>query len=184
MSVGVRGRGRWLNGGVKLFFDKGNLPTDQFASLAEHLGRRPRVLGWGASAVGAVVALDDRFCVGTPDGWRDVPWHTVMSGGLAEDGATMHWRLLDGTRGEVHLERTGRFPDAFRDRVEATILLQQQLLFAPGRVLVVSARRDLGRPDAAATWSVHGGPGVRMDDPAVRAFADAELDRLRLEYAF
>lgn len=169
---------------MKLFLDKGNLPSDQFAALSEHLGRRPRVLAWGASADGAVVALPDRFCVRTTDGWLDIPWHQVLSGGLGADGATMHWRLLDGTRGEVRLEKTGRFPDAFRDRVEATILLQRQLVFAPGRVLVVSARRDLGRPDAPATWTVHAGPGVRMDDPEVRAFADAELDRLRVEYAF
>lgn len=169
---------------MKLFLDKGNLPSDQFASLADHLGRRPRVLAWGAPADGVVVALDDRFCVRRGDQWQDIPWHHVLSGGLAEDGQTMRWRLLDGTRDQVRFEKTGRFPDAFRDRVEATILLQRQLVLAPGRVLVVSARRDLGRPDAPATWSVHAGPGVALDDPEVRALADAELDRLRTEYAF
>lgn len=169
---------------VKLFLDTGNLPSDQFASLAEHLGRRPRVLAWGASTESVAVALDDRFCVRTDVGWQDVAWHRVMSGGLGPDGQTMRWKLLDGTPGSVRLDKPGRFPDAFRDRVEATILLQRQLSLAPGRVLVVSARRDLGRPDAPALWAVHAGPGVDLEDPAVRAFADAELDRLRTEYAF
>ena len=166
------------------FFDKGNLPSDEFDSLAAHLGCRPRVLAWGASAEGVAVAMPDRFSVRDADGWSDVAWHEVVSGGLGADQETMHWRLLDGRRGEIVLQKAGRFPDAFRDRVESTILLQRQVIVAPGRVVVVSARRDLGRPQAEATWSVTPGPGVNLDDPAMRGVAEAELDRLRAEYAF
>lgn len=169
--------------GVKLFLDKGNLPSDQYASLREHLGVKPRVLAWGASADGPVVALDDRFCVREADGWHDTPWHLVLSGGLAE-GGVMRWRTLDGGAHEVTLVTQGRFPDAFRDRVEATILVQRQLVYAPGRMVVVSARRDLRNPTGDVVWSVHGGRGVSLDDPVVSAWATAELARLQREYAF
>lgn len=171
-------------GGVKPFFVQRALPAARVASLGQHLGRRPHVLAWGETDTGVVVALPDRFCVGHADGWDDVEWHRVLTGGLAPDGATLRWRLVDGARGEVSLVRPGLFPDAFRDRVESTILLQRQLRCGPGRVLVVSARRDLGRPNAPATWAVHAGPGVDLDDAEVRALAEAELDRLRTEYAF
>ena len=170
-------------GGVNIF-GSGQLPRDEAASLAEHLGHRPRVLAWGQGEDGVVVALDDRLTFRGADGWTDVPWHRIFSGGLGGDGDTLRWRLLDGTPGEVRLERPGRIPEAFRERVEATILLQRQLVYSPGRVIVVSARRDLGNPDAAATWAVHSSPGVPLEDPEVRAFADAELERLRTEYAF
>lgn len=166
---------------MKLFSSR--LPADALASLTAHVGARPHVLAWATTGDGVVVALPDRLSVAGDDGWGDTPWHDVLSGGWDPERSTMRWtRVSDGTRVELPLVRAGRFPDVFRERVEASIVFQQNVSPRPGRVLTITARRDLG--DNTVRWMVHPGRGVHMDDPETRAFAEAELRRLRAEYAF
>ena len=164
-------------------FARRGLPTDLQATLRSHLGARPRVLAWGATpAGGAVVALPDRLSVHEGGAWSDTGWHQVLRGGWDAEASALHWTGPDGDH-TVPLADPGRIPEVFRERVEATILLQHSVDVGPGRVVTVSARRDQsGRTPVA--WALHAGRGVRLDDPEVAALATAELERLRTEYEF
>lgn len=129
--------------------------------------------------------MPDAFSVQDAEGWHDVGWHDVLTGGWDPAKGSMHWtRVSDSASVELPLVQPGHFPDVFRERVEATILFQQAVFPQPGRAITISARRDLADAAGAVTWTVHPGRGVRMEDPDTRAFAEAELRRLRSEYAF
>lgn len=168
---------------MKLF--AGRLPADAAASLTTHLGRRPQVLAWGRSTDGVLVALHDRLAVMDADGWRDVPWHDVLSGGWDGEARSLHWvRLSSGEHVDVPLTEPGSLPEVFRERVESTFLVTQVIRPAPGQSITITARRNLMDADAPVLWTAHPARGVRMDDPATLAFAEAELARLRAEYAF
>ena len=64
--------------------------------------------------------------------------------------------------------------------MEASIVVQERLELARGRVALIAARRRLGDEHAPLTWSIsrHGG----SFDSAQADQADAELARLRAEY--
>lgn len=135
----------------------------------------------GSGPDGVAVGLKDRLCVSTGDGWTEVWWHAIAQGGWDTDASELHWIDLDGVEHRITLDSPGRIPEFFRERVEATIVIQHLVNVGDGRVLVVSARRNLASPDDAATWAISGKPWVLADTDAV-ARANAELVRLRAEY--
>lgn len=161
-------------------FDRAGLPAADFRSLTEAVGRRVRVLAWARGADGPVVGLADRLAVRGPDAWRFIGWHEVGSGGW--DAATGHlrWRLTDGVRDDLVLENPGSLPDLFRERVEASIVVQERFELSRGRAAMIVARRPLDDTRAPLQWTVtrHGG----SFDIAQADQADAELARLRAEY--
>lgn len=167
------------------FFDKGGLPPHEYHALRERLGGKPRVLAWAASRDGVVVGLPDRLMVRDAAGWHETPWHDILRGGWNDEGSALHWTTLStGESHEVPLVAQGRIPELFRERVEATILLQKSIAVPPNRTVLVSARRSLVDPRQPVIWAAHPGAGVRLDDPDTRAFVDAEVARLKAEYAF
>lgn len=175
-------RGTRHNGRVKFFADR--LDADARTRLAEHVGRRPRVLAWGRTESGVVAALPDRLCVPEGDGWSDLPWHDVLHGGWDDAARTLRWtRLSTSERGSVELIESGSLPEVFRERVEATFLLTQVVEERPGRAITITARRNLTDGDDRILWTAHPARGVRMDAETL-AFAEQELARLRSEYAF
>ena len=68
-------------------------------------------------------------------------------------------------------------------QVESTFLLQQVVTPFPGRHVTISARRNLMNPDERVLWTAHPARGTVMDAETL-AYAQAELARLRAEYAF
>lgn len=127
------------------------------------------------------MGLKDRLCLASGDGWTDVTWHTIASGGWDADASALYWVGLGGDEHRFPLESPGRIPELFRERVEATIVIQHPVDVGSGRVLVVSARRDLADPDGPAAWGLSGKPWVLADPDAV-AKANVALRRLRAEY--
>lgn len=162
-------------------FARGSLPTADAASLRAEVGRPVRPLAWARTADGVVVGLVDALAQRMASGWTLTAWHEIVTGGFAD--GVLRWTGEDGVRHEAEITEPGRLPELFKERVDATFLLQRQITVGRGRLVVVSARRDLGRPEAPATWTVTAGPGVDLADPSTRAVADAELARLRAEYA-
>jgi len=170
---------------VKLFGHRQRLPGDVRAALRTHLGSRPHVLAWATATDGVLVALPDRLARRDATGWSEVPWHDVLTGGWDAADRSLHWtRLSTGERVQVPLTEPGSLPEVFRERVEATILFRRVVYPVPGQALTIAARRNLVDDSRPVQWTVHPSRGLRMDDPAVVAFAEAELARLRAEYAF
>lgn len=171
-------------GGVKIFA-RGSLPAEFRDRLEAHLGRpRPRVLAWARTATGAVVALPDRLVVLDADAATELGWHDVLSGGWDDAGQTMRWvQMSTGDQTELPLVEPGSFPEVFKERVEATFLVQQVVQPTPGRTVTLSARRNLGDEGERVLWTAHPARGVRMEGETLAA-TEAELARLRAEYAF
>ena len=161
-------------------FDRAGLPAADFRSLTEAVGRRVRVLAWARGADGPVVGLADRLAVRGPDAWRFIGWHEVASGGWDAETGRLRWRLIDGVRDDLVLAGPGSLPELFRERVEASIVVQERLELARGRAAMIVARRRLDDGRAPLQWTVtrHGG----SFDSAQAGQADAELARLRAEY--
>lgn len=160
-------------------FDRAGLPRSEFRSLTAAVGHHVRVLAWANSGSGPVVGLADRLAIRTEDGWHFVGWHEVASGGWDAETSRLRWRLDDGTLEDVLLDEPGSLPDLFRERVDASIVVQERFELNRGRSVMIVARRPLDG-DAHLLWTVtrHGG----SFDTAQADQADAELARLRAEY--
>lgn len=168
---------------MKLFSRKA-LPDDIRELVATRVGRRPRVLAWGRTDDGAVVALHDRMLRVAGGGVSELGWHDVLRGGWDDKARAMRWvRMSTGEETIVPLVEPGSFPEVFKERVEATFLFQTAIYPKPGKAVTISARRNLMDDDVRVLWTAHPALGVLMDEEAM-AFTQAELTRLRAEYAF
>ncbi len=167
------------NGPMGLF-DRAGLPTADFRGLTVAVGHRVRVLAWAYGADGPVVGLAGQLAIREADNWRFVPWHEIASGGWDSDSGRLRWRLTDGGDGEVLLRDPGSLPDLFRERVGASIVVQERFELSRGRAAMIVARRPLDDERAPLLWTVtrHGG----SFDTAQLDQAEAELARLRAEY--
>lgn len=162
---------------------KGRLDARLADSLNQHIGRRVRPLAVGTGPDVAAAGLHDRLCLHVEGAWVDVRWHDIARGGWDAEASALHWVAFDGTEHHLALDIPGRVPDLFRERVEATILLQRLVDVGGRATLVVSARRDLADAEAKAIWTISGNPRILADPNAV-AVANVELERLRTEYEF
>ncbi|GAB3702385.1 hypothetical protein [Mariniluteicoccus flavus] len=141
------------------------------------LAAAPTGSGWCVLTVDALAHND-----GAPQ-WVLIPWHTIERGGFNGQGSTLQWTLVDGRRGSVFLDEPGRLPEVFRERVEATIVLEEHVPIEGTRQGgVVSARRDLTSAEDAIEWRTRRGRGT-PDTPEVEAALQARLEALRGEYA-
>ena len=169
---------------MNLFSRKIKTPDAVAAALDAHLGKPARVLAWARTDAGHLVALADRMIIlrdGEPV--EELGWHDVLHGGFGE-GGEMRWaRMSTSERGTAQLVEPHSFPEVFKERVESTFLLQQVVTPFPGRHVTISARRNLMNPDERVLWTAHPARGTVMDAETL-AYAQAELARLRAEYAF
>lgn len=161
-------------------FDRAGLPSADFRSLTAAVGRRVRVLAWANGGEGPVVGLADRLAIHTLEGWRFVAWHEIVSGGWDAETGRLRWRLADGDSDDVLLDDPGSLPDLFRERVDASIVVQERFELNRGRAAMIVARRRLDDDRAPLEWTLtrHGG----SFDAAQVDQAEAELARLRAEY--
>ncbi|MGY4720185.1 hypothetical protein [Naumannella huperziae] len=156
--------------------------------LAGHLGASPRVLAWGRVVDGRwCVALPDRLVWGgVPEGagqWEELAYHLIEHGGWNAELSELAWTRTDGRRGSLRLVDPGRLPEAFVDRVNATIVARERVpIEGTDDGVVISGRRDLTDPDAPLTWRASPMRGTRLSDPRVAAEVDAAIARVRAEY--
>ncbi len=161
-------------------FDRAGLSRDDFSSLTAAVGGRVRVLAWASSAGGPAVGLADRLALATPDGWRFVGWHEIASGGWDAESGRLRWTLLTGDQNDVVLNDPGSLPDLFRERVDASIVVQERFELERGRAAIIVARRRLDDDRAPLTWSLSRQGGSWTDDQTTRS--EVELARLKAEY--
>lgn len=152
------------------------------AELKQTLGVRPQVLAVATGPHGPVAGLPDRLVYRTPDGWAQLPWHTVERGRWDSEQGALLWTTIDGTSGSLALQDAAALLQLFNERVEATIMCAQTVMLGGKRSAVVSARQDLTDPTAPLQWHVSAGEHTALaglsDEPAVKA----AMAQLRDEY--
>jgi hypothetical protein len=149
--------------------------------LAKLIGRTA-VLAVATTADGQVVATTDSLWYPTSDGWQRQPWHLITHGGWESAEHRLHWRSRDQASHSLVLEETDRLPEVFNERVTDSIVVQRVVdLSGPGSA-VISARRDLGRPEAVLEWRVEPAPGTSTAAVDADRLVVAELARLKAEY--
>lgn len=170
------------NGSMRFF------PRPSSEAVADHrtaTGERGRVLATASGPRVELLAFVDHFAYRYADGdWQCVGWHEVYSGGWRAEADEMHWRTVDGRRESFQLSEPGTFGQVFRERVQATIALEQTF-DAPGHGSIsISARRSLARGASGLVWHVRAVGGASMDDPATLAEAQRLEALLRADYDF
>lgn len=152
-----------------------------FVGLAEAVGNRPKVLAHGVGEDVVLAGTREALALREAGQWEVWPWEQVSGGSWKEETGTFRWKGIDGSRHEVALTDAGMLPALFRERVEASTVVQV-LLDAPrrGEVQLV-ARRSLGRDPRIAWYAIASG-GADLEDPETRAMVVEETDRLKAEY--
>lgn len=149
--------------------------------LAGLIGRSA-VLAVGSTADGQVVATTDSLWFAVGGSWQRQPWHHITHGGWEAAERRLHWRDRDHASHSLVLTDPGRLPDVFNERVTDSIVVQRVVdLSGPGSA-VITARRDLGHPDADLEWLIEPAPGTSATAASNDRLVAAELARLRAEY--
>ncbi|WP_084962487.1 hypothetical protein [Thermoactinospora rubra] len=136
------------------------------------LERGERVIAHAAGADGYLVATERALLL--PEGVR-VPYETVERAWWEDDG--LHLTLTDGSRAGARVDEPGRLPEAVRERVNATIVVNKHVEL-PGRggVRLIARRRPGGD---LLGWRLVFDEGLDPDDPGLRAQAEQALEGVR-----
>jgi hypothetical protein len=120
-----------------------------------------------------VYAVRDGFVV------IDRPWHMVDTGSWVDESARLTVTWVDRAPASVWElgEEPGTFPQVLRERVQATVVLADEVDLGSKRRARVVVRRDLATGALLSQTIL--GRGVRSTDPGVREQTASALDRLR-----
>lgn len=180
---------------------RGLRPTtyDDWVSSAESISSRRSpgpLLAWAQTHDGLCIVSRGFLSVQQPQNesgedrlvqrWHHLGWHEVERGSFDADQRRLSWTTYTSGPGTVSLPEPGRVPDVFRERVAASIAVEEFIPLENGgdtrRGVIVNGRRDLSCPDAAIIWHASLPNGVTWDTPGVGELADAAVARLRAEY--
>lgn len=155
---------------------KNALPTE----LATVVGDRPEVLATANSPQGQVFALRDVLAVPGSSAWQLIGWHLIVEGGFRPDSKQLWWRLIDGDEGSIQLDSPNALPEVFRERVTASIVMQQRVQTPSGHEAVISARRNLGSDEM--TWNVSAVGATDLSDAETRQYLAELTQDLRRDF--
>lgn len=152
-------------------------------SYAAEFGRPVgRALAAAPGTRGWCVLLNDALAHEVDGQWRFTPWHQIEQGGWNDQNSELRWELVDGRRGSVLFDEPRRVPEVFRERVQASIVVQKHIPIDGTREGgVVSARRDLADRDAPLQWRIRRGRGTD-DSPENMFVLEAALADLRTDW--
>lgn len=151
-------------------------------ALAEVGGER-RVLAWGQDGEKYAVGFPGHLAYDDGNGWHLLAWHRVLRGGWDKDTQKLTWIDYDGERGALPLSRPGTLPDLFKERVEASIMVQRQVPVAGTKHgVVVVGRRVLGTEPPVVEWHASLNKGTTWSAPGAREAAEEALASLKAEY--
>lgn len=147
------------------------------------LARGERILAWAPGlAPGSVLVATDRALHAR--GWPEtipVPdrlaWHTILRASWTEPTLEVLPLGRSATVIRLELREPGTLPAAVRDRVTASVVVQERLELSAGRGARAVARRDSDTGEVR--WAVTFDAGLDPSNAALRAQADAALARMR-----
>jgi hypothetical protein len=160
-------------------FTRRVLPPAQQVSLRAAFPQS-RVLSWAATSDGYAVALVDRLALGSSEAWQAVAWHDIVRGAWHPQTQSLSWSDGQGQSHQLTLTDPGDLPQVFRERVDATFVVEERVgPRASGAV--VTAQRRLGQrhPDDQLIFRI---TAVNPDQPLtaqITALAQARLADLR-----
>ncbi|MFD0865119.1 hypothetical protein ACFQ06_04750 [Tessaracoccus lubricantis] len=153
-----------------------------FSGLETLLGAKPQVLAHGVGDADLVLAVTREELALRRDGqWSVWRWERVAGGSWNGDTSTFRWRTMDNERFDAVLTEENRVPEAFRERVLASTLVQSVVDASPRGQVQVIGRRDLSANPQTHWYAVPSG-GADLNDPHTREAVVTETDRLRTEY--
>lgn len=154
------------------------------ASLRAELDADERVLGWGTTASGDVVAATNLGLWWPEHPPRRIAWHLIDRAAWTEAGLSVveadvvdDLLLLDRPARVVALAEEGKLPPAVRRRVEASVARTIEVMTSAGAALVVG-RRVPGRD--GLVWWARPPRGAAVDEE-VRTELEAVVKRLRIQ---
>lgn len=113
--------------------------------------------------------------------WQFIGWHLISRGGWNQKARKLRWTLVDDTTTFVELTEPGSVPDVFRDRVRASIVVEQSFPAPGGGHVVVAGRRQLGG-EGAIVWQVTTLGAAKLSNPEVANFATQKAAEIRYDY--
>lgn len=152
------------------------------SSMRSEPDRPTKILAWCPAAHCVCILSLGCLSYGNEGGWKHRPWHTIEKGGWNVESQQLSWRIYDGTRDSLQLRKPGKVPQVFRERVASSIAYQRFVALRGDDGVVVSARRDLGRPSAPLGWHLSLGQGLNWETDGVRHAAERALAQVRREY--
>jgi hypothetical protein len=167
--------------GVRLF-RRGGAPTDVLAELGVERGNH--VIASARTTDGRwVVATTNDLIVGRAselgDEVRRLPWDRIGSAGWREDTleVSVSFPRRPSQRIVLRFNEPGRLPEAVRDRVTSSIVINEHVRI-DGRLGVrIVGRRRAG--EEGLVWTLSFDRGLDANDPWVRGRAEEELQRVR-----
>lgn len=130
-----------------------------------------------AAAEGTTVVITSRRLVVPGDLDEGKPWHLVDGGRWDPEESVLAVTWVDGSpAGRWHLTKPGGVPDAFHERVNASVLLVEQVRIDPTRRARVVLRKDLTTDRVLAQTIV--ARGCDPDDPQLVAVTEEVAARL------
>lgn len=141
------------------------------------LERGERVLATGVADDATVVITSRRLVVPGRELDEGRPWHLVDGGRWDPEESVLSVTWVDGSPpGRWHLTEPGGVPDAFHERVNASVMLVEQVRIDPSRRARVVLRKDLTTDRVIAQTIV--AKGCDPDDPHLVSVTEEVAARL------
>jgi hypothetical protein len=152
------------------------------ARTAIDLGRGERLLSWARDeASGAIVVASNHALYAVGAGGEVTlarPWHLVDIGNWSHDLFQLTVTWVDGQRpSQWTFREPSLLPETLRERVQASVVLAQQIQLGERRSARAVIRQDLAT--GGLIEQVVLGRGVRASDPGVAEQTGAALAYLR-----
>lgn len=136
-----------------------------------------RVLATAAADDGTLVITSRRLVAPGGDTTEGKPWHLVDTGRWDPDESVLSVTWVDGSpAGRWHLTAPGGVPDAFHERVNASVLLVEHVRLDRARRARVVLRKDLTSDAVVAQTIV--ARGCDPDDAELVAMTEQVAARL------
>ncbi|GAB6898202.1 hypothetical protein [Kineosporia succinea] len=155
---------------------KAVMPEGMSESLGLDEPGTPRLLAWSILVGGGAAAATTRdLRIVTPRGERMVRSWDAVDQAVWEQNSRMLVIWWVDTRKTTPLEiqdDVGRLPEVVRERVQSSVVLSASVPMPRGKPARVALRRD---PDGQLIAQSILPPGVKAEDPRVRAVIEAAL---------
>ncbi len=156
-------------------------PSEVLAGLA--LAPDERVLTSAVTSTGAyVVATDRAIFLPLRDGYRRIGWESVDKAGWDNDQRLL-WVVETAPLGArplrfgEHIEAPGALADVVRERVNAAVVISQEVPVDADRGVLVVGRRAPGTD--RLTWTVSVDATVDVSRPEIQAAVEAAVAYVR-----